>query len=128
MLRTFIQVTALILAVMSAFFLVRGVAFLSPQNLAELSKLKLQFDLNVARNLIYQRSDTIIGSSLLFLSFLIQMTNLLWPIKIGDFAVNKKGVILALVISALLFMGSLVSSDALSRHTYKEVKSILSTK
>ena len=128
MLRTFIQVTTVIIVVISAFFLVRGIAFLSPQDLAELSKLKFQFDLNVARNLIYQRSDTIVGFSLLLLSFLLQMINLLWPMRIGDFAVNKKGVILALIVSTLLFMGSLATSDTLSRYTYKEVKGILLTK
>jgi len=118
MFRTFIQVTTLLVVLLSSYFLIRGTITLSAQDLAELSKPKWGYHLGVAKNLVHQRSDTKIGFSLLLLSFFLQLINMLWPMKIGDFAVNKKGVFLAFFIANS-------TSHFMSKVSYKKVESIL---
>jgi len=125
MFRTFIQVTTLLVVLLSSYFLIRGTITLSAQDLAELSKPKWGYHLGVAKNLVHQRSDTKIGFSLLLLSFFLQLINMLWPMKIGDFAVNKKGVFLAIIASILVFFMILSTSHFMSKVSYKKVESIL---
>lgn len=89
MLRTFIQVQALLSVLISSFFLIKGMLTLSAKDLAELSKSKWDYNTAVTKNLTQQRSDTIVGFALLLLSFLLQSINLLWPMRIDDFDVSK---------------------------------------
>jgi hypothetical protein len=51
MLRTFIQIAALALTIESAWFLARGSLSLSPTTIAELSKPKYGYNLEVARSI-----------------------------------------------------------------------------
>jgi len=50
---------------------------------------------------------------------------MLWPMKIGDFAVNKKGVFLAIIASILVFFIANSTSHFMSKVSYKKVESIL---
>lgn len=128
MLRTFIQVVALSITFLASFFLIKGVLVLSKNDLAELSTTKWGYNLDVAKNLCHQRSDTTVGFSLLLVSFLLQLINMLWEIRIKDFAVNKSGVILALIISFFIFLIAYSISDILYKTSYSRVESILKSK
>lgn len=125
MLRTFIQVTALSVVLLSSFFLIKGILTSSIQDITELATPKWNYNLDVAKNLTRQRSDTIVGFVLLLLSFILQSINLLWPISWVDFAVNKKGVIVALVVSILVFFVAKGTSNFLFKNSYKQVENIL---
>ncbi len=125
MIRTFIQVLALSVVLLSSFFLIKGTLALSKKDLAELSTSKWGYNLDVARNLCHQRSDTIVGFALLLLSFFLQLTNLLWEIRIKDFAVNKAGVVIALITSVLIFFIAYSISDFLYKTSYRQVEEIL---
>ena len=125
MLRTFIQVTALSAVLLSSFFLINGILTSSIQDIAELATSKWDYNLDVAKNLTHQRSDTIVGFVLLLLSFILQSINLLWPISWVDFAVNKKGVIVALIVSMLVFFVAKGASNFLFKNSYKQVENIL---
>ena len=59
------------------------------------------------------------------LSAILSLANLLWPMRIDDFAVNIKGVFLAIIISTLVFILALKVSNILSIRTQKEVTKIL---
>jgi len=125
MLRVFIQVQALLLVLISSFFLIKGMLTLSAKDLAELSKSKWDYNTAVTKNLTQQRSDTIVGFALLLLSFLLQSMNLLWPMRIDDFDVSKGGVVIAIVISVAIFLAAIKCSDLLQRIFYKKVMGIL---
>jgi len=125
MLRTFIQVTALSTVLLSSIFLIKGMIALSMQDIAELSTTEWDHNLDVAKNLTRQHSDTIVGFVLLLLSFILQSINLLWPISWVDFAVNKKGVIVALIVSILVFFVAKGVSNFLFKNSYKQVENIL---
>lgn len=125
MLRTFIQVLAVTTVIMSSFFLIRGTLYLSKKDLAELSSTKLGYNLDVAKNLCCQRSDTIVGFTLLLFSFGLQMGNLLWTMRIKDFGVSKVGVIAALIVSTAILVVALMVSNYLYKTHYHQVESIL---
>lgn len=125
MLRTFIQITALILTLEAAFFLAKGNLGLSAETIAEISSTKWDYNSNVIRSLAQQRADTWIGVVFLLLGFVLQMWNALWPMRYDDFAVHKGAAIYALVFSAILGFGAFFLSRELAGNTDDRVKRIL---
>jgi predicted secreted protein len=125
MVRTFIQVLALSVVLISSFFLIKGTLTLSTNDLVMLSSTKWGYDLAVARNLCHQRADTVVGFILLLLAFFLQLWNMLWSMRWKDFTVNKTGVITALIVSALVFLIAYGISDFLYKKSYSQIKEIL---
>jgi len=125
MVRTFLQVLALTFVLMSSFFLIRGTLALSKKDLAELSSTKFGYNLDVAKNLCRQRSDTTTGFTLLLFSFLLQLSNMLWEMRIKDFNVNKTGIIIAIIVSILIFFIANAVSNNLYSTSYRQVENML---
>lgn len=125
MLRTFIQVTALSFALMSSFFLIKGTFALSVKDMVELSLTKWGANTDVLRNLTFNRADTITGFFLLLFSFILQTINLLWPLRIGDFGVNRNGVILALIVSIMAFLIATYATKAIQKHFFHKAEVLL---
>lgn len=125
MFRTFLQTQALFLVLLSSYFLIKGKLNLSAKNLAELSKTKWDYSKAVAKNLTTERADTFVGFVLLLLSFLLQTINLLWPMRIGDFSVNKVGVVIAITTTAAILLVATRLSIFLQNVFYKDVMKIL---
>ena len=98
---------------------------LSLEDLSEISKPKWGYHTGVAKNLVRQRVDTRVGFILLLLSFFLQTGNMLWPMRICDFAVNRKGVFVAIVVSILLFFSANFMSNVLYRNWYSRVEKML---
>lgn len=125
MLRTFIQVLGLTAVLLSSFFLIRGI-LLSPEKvLAELSIPVVGYSLPLAKNLCQQRADAVVGFVLLLFSFFLQMANLFWEMQACDFATNKVGAIVAIIVSVVLWFISIRASDFLYRSSYSKVEAIL---
>lgn len=125
MLRTFIQVQAILLVLISSYFLIKGMLSISAKDLAELSKTKWGYNKAVTKNLTIQRADTIVGFVLLLLSFLLQTVNLLWPMRYRDFGVSTIGFIVAVITSAIILLTAIKYSGFLQRVYYKDVMKIL---
>ncbi len=125
MLRTFIQVMALGVTLISSFFLIRGTIFLSAENIAEVSRSKWDYNLDVARNLTQSHVDTKIGFCFILLGFILQLINQLWPMRVSDFDVNRTGVLLAVMTSLMLLLIGWCASHALQENSYKKVEQIL---
>ena len=126
MARTFIQITALVLTLEAAFFLAKGNLGLSARVIAELSAMKLGHNPDVVRGLSVQRADTWVGVVLLLSALLFQLWNALWPLRIGDFGVNREGVILSLVFCAIVFGISWWVSHSYAGRTEAQVQEIIS--
>lgn len=125
MVRTFIQVTALLIALVAAYFLAKGSISLSARDIAELSKTKWNYNSEVAKNLSKQQADARVGGILVFSSFILQMINLLWPMRIKDFAVDQRGVVLAICVSILFFIIASAASNKICDNTQKEISKII---
>jgi hypothetical protein len=126
MVRTFIQITALSLVLISSFFLLKGVISLSAQDMIKLSQTTYGGTyMRMVKNLTQQKSDTIVGFVLLLASFFLSLINFLWPMRWVDFGVNSNGVILAVLISIVIFLGAYKASNVLQQHYYKQAEKIL---
>lgn len=127
MLRTFIQISALTLTLLSAYFLIAGTLDMSLKNMTELSSTYFNYNLSALESYTKQKANTIVGFVLLLLSFILALINVLWPMRSSDFAVNFKGVMAALVLMAILFFISNYASQYFSNKWFEEGKVILTT-
>ena len=105
--RTFLQVLSLSLVLVSSIFLIRSVLTADVKQMAALSGTYWNFNPHMIQSLAQQKADTMVGFILLLLSFLLQTANLLWPMRWCDFAVSRKGTVVAVIVSLVLFLTSL---------------------
>jgi len=77
---------------------------LSALDIAGLVGTYTGFNPHLIHSLTEQVTDYRIGTILLILAFILQMINVLWPIRWVDFGVSKKGALLALLIGAIMFV------------------------
>jgi len=121
-LRTFIQFTALCLTFVAAIFLIKGNLTLSTQDIAKITKTGfLLYNKEVVFNLAGQQADTMVGFFILMISFGLQMANSLWEMRYVDFAVNKNGLIISIVVSALILILAWYISNLLGNGIANEV-------
>ena len=125
MVRTLVQMTALILTLEAAIFLARGNLGLSAQVIAELSSTKWGYNLDVAKSLAGQRADTWIGLVLILIAFILQLVNSLWPMRWMDFSVSKSGVVISVIVSGLAFLLFSLLARKVSSKTFDQVQAIL---
>ena len=126
MVRTFIQITALILTIESAYFLLQGNLGLSPKDIAEVASTKLDSNPEVVKSLAKQKGDSWIGFALLLSAFLLQLTNGLWEMRCKDFSINKYGIILSIIMGIIIFIVCNFISKHITEKTQTEVENILS--
>jgi len=126
MLRAFIQITALILTLCSAFFLTKGNLQLGPEAIAELALTKLTYNSDVARSFSAQRTDTWIGVVFLVVAFGLQLWNSLWTMKIGEYGpINKSGLITSIIFCLVVFGISWQVSQFMAGRTFSQVEMII---
>lgn len=121
-LRTFIQVFALIATLESAVFLAKGSFLLSAPAIAALGQTYVGFNLPLVQSLSQQTADYRVGSILLLLAFVLQMANVLWPMRWKDFTVSPKGACLALIVGAMLLGASWWLADRHAARIEGEVR------
>ena len=122
---TFLQVTALSMAIVSSFFLVKGVVGMSVKEMAERSKSGYGYTPSITENLALQKADTVVGAVLILLSFFLQSINFLRPMRWDDFGVNKIGLIIAIIVSIAIIFAAYGVSICLRKKWYRRAKDIL---
>ena len=125
MLRTFIQVMAMSLVVISAFFLIKSVLLMSFAKVVSLLNRDWNYSVVEAKDLIKQRSDTLVGFILLLLSFMLSLINMLWPMRSSDFFANKLGIVFAILSSIVIFFSAMKWSNSLQEKWFNRVQEIL---
>lgn len=125
MLRSFLQTLILTTMLLSSFFLIRSILYLSKQDIAKLSGTYFDYNLAVTKNLSHQRADTIVGFSFLLFAFFLQMLNLCWQMIICDFGRNWKGILIAFIASCILWLIANKLSNYLYIKHYTEIKNLL---
>lgn len=126
--RTWIQLTALLLVVISSYFLIKSIIGMSVRDMAALSKSYFDVNLNTAKNLTQQKADVVVGFVLLLISIFLYLVNLLWPMRWIDFGVSWIGVFVSLVSSVVVFCAAKKSSQYLQQMYYKKVENALKDK
>ena len=98
---------------------------MSTKDIAELAQTKFGFSYQIADNLTKQRSDTIVGFTLLLMSLFVALVNFLWPMRIDDFGVDYRGVFTGIIVSIAIFLAGSKVSDYWHRISYKQVADML---
>jgi hypothetical protein len=128
MFRSFIKITALSLILISTFFLIKGGLGLSAKDIFELSATPYGgYNNKLVQNFTQQKSDTIVGFVLMLLSFILSLIDLLMPMYCDEFAMNRKGLIAAIIFSIIIFFIAYTSSCCLQTKLYKDVQNISKT-
>jgi hypothetical protein len=125
MVRTLIQITALILTVEAAYFLLQGNLGLSPNDIAKVASTKYGSNSEIVKSLSKQKGDSWVGFALLLSAFLLQLINSFWEMRWTDFSVSKCGIILSIFIGIIIFIGCRFVSKGITEKTQIEVESIL---
>ncbi len=125
MIRIRIQVIAILIGLLSAFFLARSTFYLSPQDIAELSTSKWGSNPNITISLNHQCSDTKVGFFLLFISFILQATNFVGLPLRKSLIASRKGIAVAIISLIIVgFLAHLVS-NRLFNNTVKQIDKLL---
>jgi len=124
MFKTFLQFTSIITVLLSSIFLVLGSLSMSPKNILDLSGTYWGSSPYAAKSYCSQKADSIVGTLLLLISFALQVWVVYLPAYMDD-SVNRKGVVLAIIVSVVCFVVGLVSSNFLQNYYYKQISEIL---
>jgi len=125
MLRSFIQMSALILTLGASIFLLKSNLGMTPDNIANLSSTRFDFSQPIAETFTKQAADTRVGLILLLSAFILQMINALWPMRWKDFGIDWHGVLIAIGFAIVLLTFSHWYSKYLAEQNYKNTLDIL---
>jgi hypothetical protein len=129
MIRTFIQMSAMILTLAASVFLLKSNLGLTPNTIAKLSKPHLDYlSDEFVKTFSKQSADTRVGIVLLLLSFALQMGNALWPLRWKDFGIDWHGVLISLGLCVIIITASDLYSRFLSKKLYKQSIEVIKNK
>jgi energy-coupling factor transporter transmembrane protein EcfT len=127
MIRTFIQITSLMLTLEAALFLAEGNLGLSAENFAMLVATRIGYNPELLESLVQQSADTWVGVVLVLVAFLLQMWNAVWPLRWDDFQVHETGVVLAFLFCIVLCIPAFCLSEYVATTNVEKVRAILKT-
>lgn len=120
-----LEISSVILAVESAFFLSKGNLGLSANEIAALSRAKYGANLSVLKSLADQNSDNWIGMVLLLTSVIVQIVMIAFPSQLNNSPINLSGLALSLVICGIIFVVCLKLSSLRASRLYQQAKEII---
>lgn len=115
MVKTITQISAMILTLEASYFLLKANLGLSPEIIAKLSAPCYGYNKEVLKTLVGQVTDTRVGFILLLISFVLQMINVLWPMRYEDFGIDWLGVIISVIVCTVTFATACCCSRSLSK-------------
>lgn len=125
MVRTLIQLTAIIRTLEASWFLLQGNLGLTIKDIAEVSSTKYGYNPNVVKSLSQQKVDNWIGFSLLLLAFSLQLANSLWGMRWVDFAFSKTGMALSFAAATIVFIACYFLSQKIGNTIYDHAMELL---
>ncbi len=125
MIRSFIQMTALISTLESTVFLLRSNLGLMPETIVKLSATYWSYSKPIAEELAKQAANTRVGVILLLFAFILQLINSLWPMRVQDLLVDWHGVIISIVFSLVLLAFAAWYSKNLASRMIKDSMKII---
>lgn len=120
MIRSFIQMTALILTLGASIFLLKSNIGLTPETISKLSSTYWGYNTPIAKEFAGQAANTRVGVILLLVAFILQIINALWPMRWKDFGINWHGILIALGCSIILLIFAHLYSKKISEKMHKE--------
>lgn len=101
------QLLTLLITALSSYFLIRSVIKVKPSDVAKMSGAHLDANPEIGKSFAVQKSDTVIGFSLLLLSVLLQSYTISQPLRWADTAgLNIPQVVVVLIVFSIIFWAS----------------------
>lgn len=125
--RTAMKVIAVFLTLLASYYLIQGTLSLSDKDIYYITSAPFGGENpEFAISLMQQKLHTAIGFFLLLLAFLLQIIDLLIPIRIGDFTISPEGVVIGIIISIFIFLTCADINVEISEEFPKKVRQIYS--
>jgi hypothetical protein len=122
-LETLMSIIATFFGLFSAFFLSKGVIKSTPQVIAKQSITKYDYNINIMGNLTSQKSDYYTGFGLLFITFIIQIINLLDSKRLMTIIINyRTGIFIIIIIAISILLISFFINWLLFKIFLKQTK------
>jgi len=128
MLRTFIQMTVMMLTAEASYFLLKANLGLSAKTIVELSIPHFDYHAETLRSLTKQSVDTRVGLFLLLLSFALQTGNALWPLRIKDFGIDWRGVLASIAFCIVVLVISYLYTHHNSKRLFDQSMQIIKSR
>jgi hypothetical protein len=110
MIRTFIQMTSMILTLEASYFLLKVNFGMSPKDIAELSSTCWDYNRSALKSLSEQCANSRVGLALLLLAFFLQ----LWLLRWKDFGIDWYGILISIIFCIIVFVIAKICSRFLS--------------
>lgn len=128
MLRSFIQMTALIFTLGASIFLLKSNLGLTPEAISKISSTYWDHNMPIAEGFARQAADTRVGVILLLSAFILQLINALWPMRIKDFGVSWHGVLISIGFCIIILTIAHWYANKLSERIHKNTIQIFEEK
>ena len=125
MIRTFIQITALILTLGATVFLAKSNLGFTPEVIARISSPQWDYNSQIMKSFSAQKADTKVGFILLLAAFTLQMINTLWPMRWEDFDINRYGFYISIGICLIILIAAYGYSKTLSDKIHLKTMQII---
>lgn len=124
MIRSFVQMTALILTLGASIFLLKSNFGLTPETIAKISSTYWDHNKPVAKSFAQQSADTRVGIVLLLTAFALQLINALWPMRWKDFGISWHGIFVSIGVCAIILTISCWYSKKIAEKINKDTVQI----
>ena len=126
MLRSFCQFSAILLTLGSSIFLLRSNLGLGPEQMAELSRTRLDYSPEVLRSLANQQAEAWVGLAMLLAAFLLSLVVSMMALRIRDLGrPDCRGVVLAALFAIGIAGVGWITADEMAERSFRESVTIL---
>jgi hypothetical protein len=107
-----LQLFALLVTGLSSFFLIRSIIMISPAEIAKILGACLDYNYDLGKNFVLQKTDTVVGFILLIMSLLSQMWSISQPLRWID---TEGLTMIRMVVTLIVFLFVAVMSESARR-------------
>ncbi|MDO9581425.1 MAG: hypothetical protein Q7J06_12835 [Bacteroidales bacterium] len=121
-----ISLLAISFAFLSACFLIKAKVLQTPWKIVGLVRMVYGWNNEVAKSLIAERADTIVGGACLFISVIFQSWSISLPTRFVDFGkIRGESWLIAIIIFTIVLLIGWLFSRKFQKKWYKEIEKIM---
>jgi len=124
MIKSIIQITAIILTLGASVFLIKSNFGLTPEVILKLSSSHVGYNSQMIKSLASQTADTKVGAILLFIAFICQLVSFFLIAKIKDSDLSLHGILISVGFCIIILTLAHYYSKNLSANNYNRAMAV----